>query len=59
MSSSTQPMPVIACGRIPAMGKSITQNLLPEYEGSLQYITERKQSMVLITLLSHPLHPVI
>lgn len=30
-------MPVIACGRIPAMGKSISQHLLPEYEGFLIY----------------------
>lgn len=34
MSSFTQPMPVVACGRIPAMGKSISHHLLPEYEGS-------------------------
>jgi hypothetical protein len=33
MSSFTQPMPVVACGKIPAMGKSISQHLLPEYEG--------------------------
>ncbi|PTB35333.1 uncharacterized protein TrAFT101_011205 [Trichoderma asperellum] len=32
MSSFTQPMPVVACGKIPAMGKSISQHLLPEYE---------------------------
>ncbi|BAE66597.1 hypothetical protein BDV35DRAFT_145358 [Aspergillus flavus] len=41
MSSFTQPMPVVACGRIPAMGKSISQHLRPEYEGSfLIYIPE-------------------
>jgi len=34
MSSFAQSMPVVACGRIPAMGKSISQHLLPEYEGS-------------------------
>lgn len=34
MSSFTQPMPVVACGKIPAMGKSISQHMLPEYEGS-------------------------
>ncbi|KAF3402478.1 hypothetical protein DPV78_004849 [Talaromyces pinophilus] len=32
MSSFTQPMPVVACGKIPAMGKSISQHMLPEYE---------------------------
>jgi hypothetical protein len=32
MSLFTQPMPVVACGKIPVMGKSISQHLLPEYE---------------------------
>ncbi|KAF2009063.1 hypothetical protein BU24DRAFT_415415 [Aaosphaeria arxii CBS 175.79] len=32
MSSSTQPIPVVGCGKIPAMGKSISQHLRPEYE---------------------------
>jgi hypothetical protein len=34
MSSFTQPMPVVACGRKTAVGKSVSQHLLPEYEGS-------------------------
>ncbi|PYH52360.1 uncharacterized protein BO96DRAFT_469387 [Aspergillus niger CBS 101883] len=32
MSSFPQPVPVVACGRIPTMGKSISQHLLPEYQ---------------------------
>ncbi|KAF7178943.1 hypothetical protein CNMCM7691_007767 [Aspergillus felis] len=32
MSSSTQPMPVVACGRRTAVGQSVSQHLLPEYE---------------------------
>ncbi|RHZ56293.1 uncharacterized protein CDV56_108093 [Aspergillus thermomutatus] len=32
MSSSTQPMPVVTCGRRTAIGKPISQFLLPEYE---------------------------
>jgi hypothetical protein len=50
-------MPVVACGKIPVMGKSISQHLLPEYE-DFWYTFWNKQSMVLM-LLSHPLHPVI
>ena len=34
MSSFIQLMLVVACGRIPAMRKSISQRLLPEYEDS-------------------------
>ena len=34
MSSFIQLMLVVACGRIPAMRKSISQHLLPEYEDS-------------------------
>ncbi|KAF7156376.1 hypothetical protein CNMCM6106_009643 [Aspergillus hiratsukae] len=32
MSSSTQPIPVVACGRTTAVGKPVSQFLLPEYE---------------------------
>ncbi|GAQ03894.1 hypothetical protein ALT_1215 [Aspergillus lentulus] len=32
MSSFTQPIPVVACGRRTAVGKSVSQHLLPEYE---------------------------
>ncbi|GIC88901.1 uncharacterized protein Aud_005303 [Aspergillus udagawae] len=32
MSSSMQPMPVVACGRKTAVGKTVSQHLLPEYE---------------------------
>ncbi|GIJ90289.1 hypothetical protein Asppvi_009243 [Aspergillus pseudoviridinutans] len=32
MSSSAQPMPVVACGRKTAVGKPVSQHLLPEYE---------------------------